>query len=184
MNLIYAGIPKRSKGYGLGPYGLVPSEVRILLSALANFKFSNSLENLMKAGKRLESFFQKEPFTFIWLIFIAAIIALTYFGKHYVKDMIVVSILFLAFLMLEPIVHMAHGSKFTKLISGGRRVPVWKRFPVFFMAILIIFAIKHFLEYGLDRAFPSYAINIVFVFFWLAFLFLLFILIFSKKAKN
>ncbi len=184
MNLIYAGIPKRSKGYGLGPYGLVPSEVRILLSALANFKFSNSLENLMKAGKRLESFFQKEPFTFIWLIFIAAIIALTYFGKHYVKDMIVVSMMFLAFIMLEPLVHMAHGKSVVKMISGGKYIPVWKRFPLFFVAILIIFAFKHSLEYALDKTFPTASINLVFVFFWLAFLFLIFLLIFSKKAKN
>jgi len=126
---------------------------------------------------------KKDTFAFIWLIFIASIILLTFYGKEYVKSMIVVSIMFLAFIMLEPLVHMAHGSKVVRMISGGKHVPTWKRFPVFFVAILIVFAIKEFLEEGLDRAFPAGSINIVFVAFWLAFLFLIYLLIFSKKAK-
>jgi len=126
---------------------------------------------------------KKDIFAFIWLIFIAAIILLTYYGKEYVKSMIVVSIMFLAFIMLEPLVHMAHGSKVVRLISGGQHVPAWKRFPIFFVAILIVFAIKELLEVGLDRAFPAGSVNIVFVAFWLAFLFLIYILIFSKKAR-
>lgn len=133
--------------------------------------------------EQLADLFRKDVFALIWIIFIAAIIILTYFGKYYVKDMIVVSILFLAFIMLEPLVHMAHGSSVTRLISGGKYVPAWKRFPIFFIAIIIIFAIKEFLEVSLDHAFPAGAVNIVFVAFWLAFLFLLYLLIFSKKSK-
>jgi len=135
------------------------------------------------AWNQIKSLFKKDTFAFIWLIFIAAIILLTFFGQHYIKDMIVVSLIFLAFIMLEPLVHMAHGSKITRMISGGRHVPAWKRFPIFFIAIIIVFAIKELLEVGLDHAFPAHSVNIVFVAFWLAFLFLIYLLIFSKKAK-
>jgi len=130
---------------------------------------------------QLGDLLKKDTYTVIWIILIAAIILLTYYGKAYVKDMIVTSIMFLAIVLLEPMVQQAHSTKFTRLLSGGKNVPVWKRFPIFFVAIIIVFAIKHFLEDGLDHAFPAGAVNIVFVAFWLAFLFLIFILIFSKK---
>jgi len=133
------------------------------------------------ALNQVSELLKKDTYAVIWIIFIAAIGLLTYFGKAHVKDMIVTSIMFLAFLMLEPLVRQSHSTKLTRLISGGKHVPVWKRFPIFFVAIIIIFAIKHILEVGLDHAFPAGAVNIVFVAFWLAFLFLLFLLIFSKK---
>ena len=129
---------------------------------------------------QLGNLVRKDTYAVIWLVFIAAIIILTYFGKHYIKDMIVTSIMFLAIVLLEPLVHQAHSNKLTRLISGGKHVPAWKRFPIFFVAILIVFAIKHFLEAGLDRAFGTSAINPVFVFFWLSFLFLIYFLLFSK----
>ena len=48
---------------------------------------------------QINELFKKDTYAVIWIIFIAAIILLTYFGKNYVKDMIVVSIMFLAFLI-------------------------------------------------------------------------------------
>lgn len=108
---------------------------------------------------------KRDIFAIIWVIFIIIIIYLTFFGKEYIKDMIIVSILFLAFIMLEPLVRMAHGSTITKLISGGKDVPAWKRFPIFFVAILIIFTIKHLLELGLEHSFPTESVTIILVIF-------------------
>ena len=141
------------------------------------------MANQKKSSDQVIEFLRKDIFAIIWVIFIVVIIYLTFFGKEYVKDMIVVSILFLAFILLEPMVRMAHGSKITQFISGGKDVPPWKRFPVFFVVILIVFAIKHSLEIGLDLAFTVESVNIVLVAFWLAFLFLIFYLIFSKKTE-
>ena len=133
---------------------------------------------------RTVGFLKRDVFAIIWVIFIVVIILLTLFGKEYIKDMIVVTILFLAFLMLEPLVRLSHGSRITKVISGGKEVPPWKRFPLFFVAILIVFTIKHFLELGLDQTFPEQSINIVLVVFWLIALFAIYYLIFLPKIEE
>lgn len=127
---------------------------------------------------------RKDIFAIIWIVFIVIIIYLTFFGKEYIKEMIVVSILFLAFFILEPIVRMAHGGKITQMISGGKDVPPWKRFPIFFVAILIVFAIKHLLELGLAETFPTESVTIILVVFWLIALFLIYYIIFSKKIEE
>ncbi|WP_455393019.1 hypothetical protein [[Eubacterium] cellulosolvens] len=129
-------------------------------------------------------FLRKDIFAIIWIIFIVVIIYLTFFGKEYVKEMIVVRIMFLAIFLLHPIVRMAHGSKITKFISGGKYVPAWKRFPIFFLAILLIFAIKHFLELGLAHTFTTDSVNIILVVFWLIALFSIYYLIFSQGAEE
>ncbi len=133
---------------------------------------------------KVMDFIKRDLFAIIWIIFIAIIIYLTFFGKEYIKDMIVVSILFLAFILLEPLVRMAHGSKITHFISGGKPVPSWKRFPIFFVAILIVFSIKHVLEIGLDQGFPTESVNIILVVFWLITLFSIYYLIFSKRTDE
>ena len=126
----------------------------------------------------------RDVFAIIWVILIIVIILLTFYGKEYIKEMIVVSILFLAFFLLHPIVRMAHGSKITKIISGGKEVPPWKRFPIFLLAIFIIFGIKHLLDLGLGQMFPEHSINIVLVVFWLIALFSIYYLIFSEKTEE
>jgi len=73
-----------------------------------------------KGSDQVIEFLRKDIFAIIWVIFIVVIMYLTFFGKKYVKDMIEVSILFLAFILLEPIVRMAHGSKITQFISGSQ----------------------------------------------------------------
>ncbi len=126
---------------------------------------------------------QKDIFAIIWVIFIAIIILLTYYGKEYIKDLIIVSIIFLAFFLLEPIVRMSRGSKIAHMLSGGKYVPPWKRFPIFFVAVVIIFSIKHILEIGLDENLPTESINIILVIFWLISIFLIYHLIFSDKPE-
>ena len=126
----------------------------------------------------------RDIFAIIWVILIVVIILLTFFGKEYIKDMIVVTILFLAFLMLEPIVRLSHGSKITRMISGGKEVPPWKRFPLFFIAILIVFAIKYILEAGLEEMFPTESVNIILVIFWLIAMFAIYYLIFTPNVEE
>ena len=123
---------------------------------------------------------QKDIFAIIWIAFIVIIILLTFYGKEYIKDMIIVSIIFLAIFLLEPIVKMSHSNKLVQFISRGKPVAPWKRFPVFFLAILVVFSLKHFLEIGLDEALPIESINIILVLFWLLSLFFIYYLIFSK----
>jgi hypothetical protein len=146
-------------------------------------KGTKQVQQAKQAAEQVSAFLMRDVFAVIWVMFIAVIILLTFYGKHYIKDMIVVSILFLAFFILEPIVRMAHGSKIARMISRGKHVPHWKRFPVFFIAILIIFAIKNLLELGLDKGFAVESVNLVLVGFWLAFMFLVYYLIFSKRKR-
>jgi hypothetical protein len=98
--------------------------------------------------------------------------------------MIIVSILFFAFLLIEPMVRLAHGSKITKIISRGKEVPPWKRFPLFFLAILILFALERSLEVVLDETIPTESINIILVIFWLLSLFLIYYMVFSKSSED
>ena len=133
---------------------------------------------------RTVDFFKRDVFAIIWIVFIVVIVLLTFFGKEYIKDMIVVTILFLAILMLKPLVNLSAGSKITKKISGGKEVPLWKRFPLFFVAILIVFTIKNVIEVGLDQAFPENSINIVLVSFWLIALFAIYYLILSPRIEE
>jgi hypothetical protein len=133
---------------------------------------------------RTVDFLKRDVFAIIWVIFIVVIILLTFFGKEYIKDMIVVTILFLAIFMLQPLIRLSAGSKITKKISGGKEVPLWKRFPLFFVAILIVFTIKNVIEVGLDQAFPEHSINIVLVAFWLIALFAIYYLILLPRIEE
>jgi hypothetical protein len=137
-----------------------------------------------KGSDKALELIRKDVFAIIWAIFIVLIIYFTFFGKEYIKEMIVVSIMFLAFFLLEPLVTMSHGSKIAQFISGGKHVPSWKRFPIFFVAILIVFTIKHLLDIGLEETFHTESVNIVFVVFWLIALFAIYYLIFSQRAEE
>jgi len=138
-----------------------------------------------KKQNKIQEMFQNDIFTYIWLVFIVLIIYFTYFGKEFVREMIITSIMFLAFFLLEPLVKMAHGSKVTEFLARGKQIPPWKRFPIFFIAILIVFAIKHFLEKNLDeQTFPEHSVNIVFVVFWLIALFAIYYLIFQQHSDD
>jgi hypothetical protein len=81
-------------------------------------------------------------------------------------------------------VRLAHGSKITKIISRGKEVPPWKRFPLFFLAILILFALERSLEVVLDETIPTESINIILVIFWLLSLFLIYYLVFSQNPED
>lgn len=127
---------------------------------------------------------RKDVFAVIWIALIAIIILLTLYGKHIMYEMITVSILFLLFLLLEPVMKMSHGSKISQYISGGKYVPPWKRFPIFFVVVLIVFTIKHYLENYLEHAFPEEHVNVVLVLFWFIALFSIYHLIVTKQHDD
>jgi hypothetical protein len=137
-----------------------------------------------KGTNRVFEFLQRDIFAIIWIVFIITIFYFSFYGKEFIKDMIIVSILFFAFLLIEPMVRLAHGSKITKMIARGKDVPPWKRFPMFFLAILILFALERGLEFGLDETIPTESINIILVIFWLLSLFLIYYLVFSKHEDS
>ena len=138
-----------------------------------------------KQQNKIQEMFQNDIFTWIWIVFIGLIIYFTYFGREFVREMIITSIMFLAFFLLEPLVKMAHGSKVTEFLARGKNIPPWKRFPIFFIAILIVFAIKHFLEENLNEAtFPEQSVTIVLVVFWLIALFAIYYLIFQQHSDD
>ena len=124
---------------------------------------------------------RKDSFAVMWLILIISLALMTYFLKSYVKDMIVISILFLIFKYLEPLIYSVHKRSATTILSGGHSVPTWKRFPIFFLEILLAYIIYGTLQTALDTAFPSGSINIVFVALWVGFLFLLWVVKFSRE---
>ena len=72
--------------------------------------------------KRIIELIRKDTFAFIWVVFIAFMVYLTFYGKTHVKDMIIISLIFLMFVLLEPLIHMSHKSSFVRFISNGNRL--------------------------------------------------------------
>jgi len=124
---------------------------------------------------------KKDVYAIIWIALIAALILMSVFGKVYIRDMMVISILFVIFWYLEPWLYGMHGKSVTTLLSRGQRVPTWKRFPIFFLEILLLYAIYSGLQSALESAFPAGSVNIVIVAMWVGFLFLLWVYRFSKE---
>jgi hypothetical protein len=142
-----------------------------------NNKIIGPKEIITKKVFKLKS----DTFAYIWLAFIAVLVLMTYFFKPYVKGMIVISILFVIFWFLEPFLLGTPGSKVSTYLSNGQRVPGWKRFPLFFLVIILLYLIYTGVQYGLELAFPEESVNIVFVALWVGFLFLLWHYKFSKE---
>jgi hypothetical protein len=124
---------------------------------------------------------KKDMYAIIWIAMIAALVGMTFFAKLYVRDMMVISILFVLFWYLEPFLYGMHGKSITALLSRGHSVPRWKRFPIFFLEIILLYAIYSGLQSALESAFPAGSVNIVIVGLWLGFLFLLWVYKFSKE---
>jgi hypothetical protein len=141
-------------------------------------------EKYSRSPDRAEEFLQRDIFAVIWVVFFIIIIYLTFYAKEYIKSMIIVSVLFLAFILIEPMVRLTHGSKITTMISRGREVPTWKRFPMFLLAILILFALERGLEFVIKETLTIDAINIVLVVFWLLSLFLIYYFLFAHRADE
>jgi len=128
---------------------------------------------------------RNDIFFLIWVFFITIIFAIWYFQPRLIIEMIAVSAIFLIFFILEPLIKMSHGSKFAQIISKGEYVEPWKRFPIFFFALLVVFTIKHYLENYLYHSFEHDAdIDLVLVIFWLIALFSIYYLIFTKQHEE
>ncbi|MEM2874066.1 MAG: hypothetical protein QW063_01255 [Candidatus Nanoarchaeia archaeon] len=126
-------------------------------------------EIAVKEVKKLK----RDVFIFIWIIFIAVLIVMTKYFKQYVKGMIVISLLFVIFWYFEPFLFGATGKTVTTYLSRGQKVPKWKRFPLFFLVIILLYIIYSGIQIVLNWAFPAESVNIVFVALWIGFLFLL-----------
>lgn len=124
---------------------------------------------------------ENDVFTYIWIAFIVALVGMMVFFKGYVKQMINISILFLIFWYLEPIIFGMTGTTVTTLLSRGRKVTEWKRFPLFFLVTILVYVLYSGVEMALDLAFPEEHVNPVFVIMWLGMLFLLWVYKFSKE---
>ena len=134
------------------------------------------------AKKKVEEL-EKDTFSYIWFIFIIVLILTTVAFKSYVKEMINISILFMIFFYLEPIMFGVTGRTATTILSRGRDVPVWKRFPLFFLVVIFVYVLYTGIQFALDLAFPEEHVNIVFVLTWLGFLYLMWVFIFSKERE-
>jgi|GEM_PF-3359654 len=122
-----------------------------------------------------------DVFVYIWLVFATVLMLMTFFFKPYVKGAIIISLLFVIFWFLEPFLLGTPGSKVSAYLSNGKRVPGWKRFPLFFLVIILLYVIYTGIQYVLDLAFPAESVNVVFVALWVGFLFLLWHYKFSKE---
>ena len=126
---------------------------------------------------------KKDTFAQIWVLFAAVLVAMTLFFKASVKSLIIVSILFMLFWYVEPVIFGATGKTVTTYLSKGQKVPRWKRFPLFFLAIVALDLIYTGIQELFDIAFPETSVNLVFVLTWLGFLFLMWVYIFSKESE-
>jgi len=124
---------------------------------------------------------KKDVYALIWIALIAAFVIMTLFFKSYIKEMVAISILTIVFWYLEPLLFGATGKTVTAFLSGGKKVPRWKRFPLFFLIIILIDVLWNAIYYGVELAFPTQSINLVFVALWVGFLFLLWVYKFSKE---
>ena len=123
---------------------------------------------------------QKDIFAIIWIIFAAALALMTLFFKVYLRDMIVISIMFILFWFLEPVMYGMHGRSITSLLSRGQTVPKWKRFPLFFLEIILLYIIYAALQTVIESTLPASAVNFILVLLWVGFLFLLWQYYFSE----
>ncbi|MEM5814371.1 MAG: hypothetical protein QXD77_00980 [Candidatus Aenigmatarchaeota archaeon] len=132
---------------------------------------------IKKKARELEH----DVFAYIWAIFIAVFIILTIYFKTYVKEMIVISALFLIFWFIEPLMFGVTGKTVTTILSKGKEVAEWKRFPLFFLVIIFLYVLYNGIGMVISMAFPEESINVVFVVMWLGFLYLLWVYKFSKE---
>jgi len=124
---------------------------------------------------------KKDVYALIWIALIAAFVIMTLFFKSYIKEMVAISILTIIFWYLEPLLFGATGKTVTAFLSRGQKVPRWKRFPLFFLIIILIDVLWNAIYYSVELAFPAQSINLVFVAMWVGFLFLLWVYKFSKE---
>jgi hypothetical protein len=136
------------------------------------------------AARRKAEEMEKDTFSYIWFIFIVAIVVMTVGFKGYMKEMINVSILFIIFWYLQPLTFGMTGRTVTTVLSKGQDVPIWKRFPLFFLVIVILYLINRGIQLALDMAFPDEHVNVVFVIVWLGFLYFVWVYVFSKFHKE
>ncbi|MEM0372751.1 MAG: hypothetical protein QXO69_02870 [archaeon] len=134
-----------------------------------------------KIAKEKVEELKQDTYAFIWLLFIVVLVAMSVYFKAYIKEMINVSILFLIFWYVEPMMFGATGTTVTTLLGRGKKVPAWKRFPLFFIVIILVYVLYNGIQFALNTAFPEESVNIVFIAMWLVMLFLLWVYKFSKE---
>jgi len=115
----------------------------------------------------------KDVLAVVWIAFIASIIAMTLWFQSYIKDIIIISVLFLVFTLLEPYI-LHSDAHIVRMITGSKSAPRWKKFPLFFLAIVGLYFLYSFLQSVLAVALPTGGINLVFVAIWLILLFVIY----------
>ena len=113
----------------------------------------------------------KDVLALIWIAFIIAIVAMTFWFQAYLKDLIIISVLFILFFYFEQIITNPKG-----ILSflGVKSAPRWKTFPIFFIGVIAVYLGYVFLQEILTRTLPTGGINIVFVAIWLILLFIMY----------
>jgi hypothetical protein len=139
--------------------------------------------NAKAAAKKRAAELKQDTFVYIWSLFVIAFVVMTIYFKSYVKEMINISVLFMIFFYLEPLMFGVTGTTVTTLLSRGRKVANWKRFPLFFLIIIMVYVMYTGVQAILDMAFPEEHVNIIFVLMWLGMLFLLWIYKFSMESE-
>lgn len=126
---------------------------------------------------------EKDVFAIMWLILIIVLVILTVFFKPYLKQIINISIVFMIFYYMQPLMFGMTGRTVTTFLSRGQKVPVWKKFPLFVLVVVIINLLYSGIQTVLDIAFPEEHVNIVFVIVWMGFLYLMWVSVFSKGRE-
>ncbi|MEK6923432.1 MAG: hypothetical protein AABW84_01955 [Nanoarchaeota archaeon] len=114
---------------------------------------------------------KKDVLAVIWITFIASIVIMTVWFQSSLKDLIIVSVLFILFYYFEQIIVNPKG---IIAFLGVKSAPRWKTFPIFFVGIIAIYFGFVFLQEILTKTLPTGGINIVFVAIWLILLFIMY----------
>jgi hypothetical protein len=125
-------------------------------------------------ANRLTEKLKRDTLGLIWIVFIASLVVMTLWFKPYIKDLIIISILFLVFCLLEPFLLHSGSKEFANILPGGRAAPRWKKFPIFFGSIILLYFVYALLEEAMGRALPTGGINLVFVAIWIILLFIIY----------
>ena len=142
------------------------------------------IRGIKTAARKKAEEMEKDTFSYIWFIFIVSLTVMALGFKGYTKEMINVSILFMIFWYLQPLMFGMTGRTVTTILSKGQDVPIWKRFPLFFLVIVVLYLINRGIQIALDMAFPDEHVNIVFVIIWIGFLYFIWVYVFSKFNKE
>src|SRR3989344_1444821 len=110
-------------------------------------------EIVAKRVAKIITALKKDVLALIWIAFIVSIVVMTVWFQSSLKDIIIISVLFILFYYFEPIILNPKG---IITLLGVRFAPRWKTFPIFFIGIILIYFGYVFFQGNIDKNFANW----------------------------